>query len=63
MKECCWLPYLEMCKLCIQDLGHVLYAAVMQPRFYKILSGEKEKKNYTRFKQAIQLRFTGFSSR
>ena len=44
MKECCWLPYLEMCKLCIQDLGHVLYAAVMLPRFYKILSGEKGKK-------------------
>ena len=64
MKECCWLPYLEMCKLCIQDLGHVLYAAVMLPRFYKILSGEKEKKKiYTRFKQAIRLRFIGFSSR
>ena len=44
MKECCWLQYLEMCKLCIQDLGHVLYAAVMLPRFYKILSGEKETK-------------------
>ena len=44
MKECCWMPYLEMCKLCIQDLGHVLYPAVMLPRFYKILSGEKEKK-------------------
>ena len=29
MKECCWLPYLEMCKLCIQDLGHVLYAVVI----------------------------------
>ena len=43
MKECCWFPYLEMCKLCIQDLGHVLYAAVMLPKFYKILSGEKEK--------------------
>ena len=29
----CWLPYLEMCKLCLQDLEHVLYAAVMLPRF------------------------------
>ena len=65
MKECCWLPYLEMCKLCIQDLGHVLYVVVMLPRFYKILSGEKEKKKklYTRFKQTIRLRFTGFSNR
>ena len=44
MKECCWLPYLEMCKLCIHDFGHFLYEAVMLPRFYKILSGEKEKK-------------------
>ena len=42
MKECCWLPYLEMCKLCIQDLGHVLYAAVMLPKFYKITSLEKK---------------------
>ena len=33
MKERCWLPYLEECKLCIQDLGHVLYAAVMLSRF------------------------------
>ena len=40
MKECCWLPYLEMCKLCIQDLGHVLYAAVMLSKFYKITSLE-----------------------
>ena len=62
MKECCWLPYLEMCKLCIHDLGYVLYAAVMLPKFYKIISFEK-KKFYTRFKQAIRLRFTGFSSR
>ena len=33
MKERCWLPYLEKCKVCIQDLGHVLYVAVMLPRF------------------------------
>ena len=57
MKECCWLPYLEMCKLCIQDLGYVLYAAVMLPKFYKITSLER-KNFYTRFKQAIRLRFT-----
>ena len=63
MKECCWLPYLEMCKLCIQDLGHVLYAAVMLPKFYKITSLGKKIFFYTRFKQAIRLRFTGFSSR
>ena len=43
MKECCWLPYLEMCKLCI----HVLYAAIMLPKFYKITSLEK-KKNFIR---------------
>ena len=42
MKECCWLPYMEMCKLCIQDLGHVLYAAIMLPKFYKIISLEKK---------------------
>ena len=42
MKECCWFPYLEMCKWCIQDLGHVLYAAVMLPKFYKITSSEKK---------------------
>ena len=41
VKECCWLPYLEMRKLCIQDLGHVLYAAVMLLKFYKITSLEK----------------------
>ena len=63
MKECYWLPYLEMCKLCIQDLGHVLYAVVMLPKFYKITSLEKKKKIYTRFKQAIRLHLTGFSSR
>ena len=62
MKECCWLPYLEMCKLCIQDLGHVLYAVVMLPKFYKITSLEK-KIFYTSFQKAIQLRFTGYSSR
>ena len=42
LKECCWLPYLEMCKLCIQVLGHVLYTAVMLPKFYKITSLEKK---------------------
>ena len=62
MKECCWLPYLEMCKLCIQDLGHVLYAVVMLPKFYKITSLEK-KIFYTSFQKVIQLRFTGYSSR
>ena len=61
MKECCWLPYLEMCKLCTQDLGHVLYAAVMLPKFYKITSLEK-KNFYTSFQKAIRLRFTRFSS-
>ena len=61
LKECCWLPYLEMCKLSIQDLGHVLYAAVMLPKFYKITSLEK-KNFYTGFQQATRLRFTGFSS-
>ena len=44
MKECCWFPYLEMCKLCIQVLGYVLYAAVMLSKFYKITSLGKEKK-------------------
>ena len=34
----CWLPYFEMCKLCLQDLEHVLYAAVILLRFYKITS-------------------------
>ena len=42
LKECCWLPYLEMCKLCIQDLGYVLYAVVMLPKFYKIIRLEKK---------------------
>ena len=62
MKECCWLPYLEMCKLCIQDLGHVLYAVVMLPKFYKITSLEK-KNFYTGFQQATRLRFIRFFSR
>ena len=62
MKECCWFPYLKSCKLCIEDLGHVLYAAVMLSKFYKIVS-LGNKKNYTRLKQAIRLLFTGFSSR
>ena len=43
LKEYCWLPYLEKCKLCLHDLEYVLYKADMLPRFYKILSGEKEK--------------------
>ena len=43
MKERCWLPYLEKCKLCLQDLEYVLYAADMLPRFYQIISREKEK--------------------
>ena len=29
-------------KLCIQVLGHVLYTAVMLPKFYKITSLEKK---------------------
>ena len=40
----CWFPYCEKCKLCLQDLGYVLYAAVMLPKFYKITSLEKKKK-------------------
>ena len=58
----CWLPYFEKCKLYIQVLGYVLYAAVMLPKFYKITSLEK-KIFYTGFQQVIRLRFTGFSSR
>ena len=58
----CWLPYFEKCKLYIQVLGYVLYAAVMMPKFYKITSLEK-KNFYTGFQQATRLRFTGFSSR
>ena len=59
----------KMCKLCIQDLEFYY----MQPSCCrgftaaKILPNPKlEKKNkkfYTRFKQAIRLRFTGISSR
>ena len=41
----CWLPYFEKCKLCLQDLEYVLYAAVMLPKFYKITSLEKKRKN------------------
>ena len=64
LKEYCWLPYLgKKCKLCIQELEHVLYVVDMLPRFYKILSGEKEKKFYRSFQQAKRLRFTGISSR
>ena len=50
------------CKLYLQVLGHVLYAAVMLQKFYKITSLEK-KMFYTGFQQATRLSFTGFSSR
>ena len=43
LKVYCWFPYLGMCKLCIQDLEYVLYAADMLPRFYQIISWKKEK--------------------
>ena len=42
----CWLPYFEKCKLYIQVLGYVLYAAVMLLKFYKITSLEKKKNLY-----------------
>ena len=58
----CWLPYFKKCKLYIQVLGYVLYAAVMLLKFYKI-TGLEKKKIYTGFQQAIRLRFIGFSSR
>ena len=58
----CWLQYFEKCKLYIQVLGYVLYAAVMLLKFYKITSVEK-KIFYTGFQQATWLRFIGFSSR
>ena len=38
----CWLPYFEKCKLYIQVLEYVLYAAVMLPKFYKITSLENK---------------------
>ena len=38
----CWFSYFEKCKLYIQVLGYVLYAAVMLPKFYKITSLEKK---------------------
>ena len=59
----CWLPYFEKCKLYIQGLGYVLYAAVMLSKFYKITSLEKKKKIYTCFQKAIRLRCTRFSNR
>ena len=37
-----WFPYFEKCKLCLQDLEHVLYATVMLSKFYKITSLEKK---------------------
>ena len=61
-EKVCWLPYFEKCKLYIQVLGYVLYAAVMLPKFYKITSLEK-KIFYTSFQQATRLRFTGFYNR
>ena len=57
----CWLPYFEKCKVCLQDLEHVLYADVMMPRFYKITSLDR-KIFYMSFQQATRLHFTGFSS-
>ena len=50
------------CKLYLQVLGYVLYAVVMMPKFYKIISLEKKKNFYTSFQQATRLSFTGFSS-
>ena len=58
----CWLPYFEKCRLYIQVLGYVLYAAVMLSKFYKIKSLEK-KNFYTGFQQVTRLRFIGFFSR
>ena len=52
----CW-----KCKLYLQVLGHVLYAAVMLPKFYKITSLEK-KIFYTGYQQARRLSFTRFLS-
>ena len=40
----CWLPYCEKCRLCLQDLGYVLYVAVLLSKFYKSTSLEKKKK-------------------
>ena len=39
----CWMSYCEKCKSCLQDLEHILYAAVMMLKFYKITSLEKKK--------------------
>ena len=47
----------------VQVLGHVLYAAVMLSKFYKITSLKKKIYIYTSFQQATRLSFTGFSSR
>ena len=67
----CWLSYFGIVKIgCIQDLE----LSYMQPSCCrvcfsaaKILPNPKlekvRKKIYTRFKQAIRLRFTGISSR
>ena len=43
MKEHCWLSYLEKCKLHLQDLEYVLYAADMLPKFYQVISWKREK--------------------
>ena len=48
--------------MCLQDLEYVLVAVDMLPRFYQILRWKK-KNFYSRFKQAIQLRFIGISNR
>ena len=39
----CWLSYFEKCKLYIQVLEYVMYAAVMLPKFYKNHKFRKEK--------------------
>ena len=44
----CWLPYFEKCKLYIQVLGYVLYAAVMLPKFYKKITSLEKKKKFIR---------------
>ena len=36
----CWLPYFEKCKLYIQVLVYVLYAAIILQKIYKITSLE-----------------------
>ena len=62
MKKCCWLSYFRSVNCIYRVLGHVLYAAVMLSKFYKITILEK-KIVYTSFQQATRLSFTRFSSR